>query len=189
MGLISKFGKEKADKLKKENVLEHNEIFAKMLDIKVNNIFYGNIKYEENFKQKLSTKFYNIGINSGSGGRWESKKLSIEHTIALIYKLLSKKINDKDVCIYLLGGEDEKERNMMINNRFENENRVKYLGEFKILEFAALIKNLDYLISSDSLALHLAIAQKNKKFKFLCSNICSRNRNFWNRDKDTIDSR
>ncbi len=65
-----------------------------------------------------------------------------------------------------MGGEDEKERNMMINNRFENENRVKYLGEFKILEFAALIKNLDYLISSDSLALHLAIAQKIKNLSF-----------------------
>ena len=55
MGLISKFGKEKADKLKKENVSEHNEIFAKMLDIKVNNIFYGNIKYEENFNHLNST--------------------------------------------------------------------------------------------------------------------------------------
>lgn len=168
MGLLSKLGKDKADLLKKQNQLEHNEIFSKMLDVDVENVFYGSIKHEEKFADVVDKKRFNLGINSGSGGRWESKKLPIDRVVALVNLLLDMNtILGKDVAIYLLGGYDEQARNEEIKSYFLQDSRVLFLGsDFSILEFSALIKNMDYLITSDSLALHLSIAQKVPNLSF-----------------------
>jgi heptosyltransferase-2 len=169
MGLLSKYGKEIADKLKKNNFLTHKEIFEKMLDIKIKKpIFFNSFKIEERIKNKFdfNNKYFNIGINSGSGGRWTSKQLKIKETIKLINMLLNIKINNKATRIFLLGGPDEIERNKKILKSINNE-RIVNTGNFNsLLEFAAIIKYLNYIISSDSLALHLAISQNVKNLSF-----------------------
>jgi heptosyltransferase-2 len=167
MGLLSVYGKEKADQLKKENQLEHNQIFAHMLDIEISTSFFYNSKIlEERISKNFKADTFKIGLNSGSGGRWESKKLPIDETIKLINFLLSIKIKNKNVEIYLLGGEDEKDRNKEIVSNINNENLKDAGTDNSLLEFAAIIKNMDYLISSDSLALHLGIAQGVKNLSF-----------------------
>jgi heptosyltransferase-2 len=44
--------------------------------------------------------------------------------------------------------------------KFSNDNLVYIDTDNSLLDFAALIKRVNYLITSDSLAMHLAIAQK-----------------------------
>ena len=61
-------------------------------------------------KNKISKKDLVIGINTGAGGRWQDKKLSIEKTAELIGKL--NKI--KNARLILFGGPEEKERNEQI---------------------------------------------------------------------------
>ncbi len=168
MGLLSIHGKEKADALKKENQLEHNEIFAKMLGITIDSpLFFNSYILEEQMHRIVSNpKYFLIGINSGSGGRWESKKLPIEQTIILINHLLDSEINGKKTFIYLLGGVEEQERHRQIISNTSSE-RLKDAGtKNTILEFAAIVRAMDYIITSDSLALHLAIAQRKKNLSF-----------------------
>lgn len=167
MGLLSVYGKEKADQMKKENQLEHNQIFAQMLDIKISSsFFYSSNILEEKISKQFKADTFKIGLNSGSGGRWESKKLPIVETIKLIQLLLSMKIKNENVEIYLLGGEDEKARHKEIMTNINNKNLKNAGTDNSLLEFSAIIKNMDYLISSDSLALHLGIAQGVKNLSF-----------------------
>lgn len=167
MGLLSIHGKETADQMKKENQLEHNQIFAQMLDIEIStSFFYSSNILEEKISKNFKADTFKIGLNSGSGGRWESKKLPITETIKLINLLLSINIENKNIEIYLLGGEDEKARHKEIMTQVNSENLQDAGTENSLLEFAAIIKNMDYLISSDSLALHLGIAQKIQNLSF-----------------------
>ena len=167
MGLLSKYGKAEADRLKKENRLEHNEIMERILGIEIKEPFFYNSSYlEEKAKSVFDDRFFNIGLNSGSGGRWQSKQLSLEKSIALIGQLLELKIGGKETKIYLFGGLEEQERHREITNAFKTQSVVDTGNANTILEFAALIKGCDYLISSDSLALHLGISQGVKNLSF-----------------------
>lgn len=169
MGLLSKYGKKRADELKKQNRLTHREIFEKMLNIKIKEpIFFNSFVIEKRIKNRFdfSEEYFNIGINSGSGGRWSSKQLKIEETVQLVNMLLNKTVDNKLIRIFLLGGYEEIERNKKILENINNE-RVIDTGNFNsLLEFAAIVKHLDYIITSDSLALHLAISQGIKNLSF-----------------------
>ena len=70
------------------------------------------------------------------------------------------------MTIYLLGGLDDLEYNKSLKLNFINNPNVIILEPMSLLEFAAVIKNMDYLISADTMALHLAIAQKVKNISF-----------------------
>lgn len=167
MGLLSIYGKTKADQMKKENKLSHNEIFAKMLEINITStIFYNSYIVEKQIARSFTNNTFKIGLNSSSGGRWESKKLPITETIELINLLLNTKVDGKSVEVYLLGGEDEKDRNNQIMLEINSKALIDTGADNSLLEFSAIIKNMDYLISSDSLALHLGIAQAIKNLSF-----------------------
>lgn len=161
MGIISKFGKEKADELKKKNQLTHDEIFSEILNI--NNIqpcFFNSFAIENRIKIQFSNEYFHIGINSGAGKRWPSKSMNTSEVVNLINHLCNLRIKNKNVFIHLLGGNDEQERNKLIK---QNATRCKFIDivetSHSLLEFAAVIKYCDYIITSDSLALHFAISQ------------------------------
>jgi len=161
MSLISKYGKERADQLKKKNKLSHNEIFSMILDI--NNIkpFFYN-PYIPNIVSSIQfhKKYFHIGINSSAGVRWPSKSMRVEEVIKLIEVLTKKCINDKKIFIHLLGSKKELRRNKIILKHF-NDKKVDILDTSEsIFKFATVIKLCNYVITSDSLALHLAIAQR-----------------------------
>ena len=161
MGKISQFGPEKADQLKKENKLTHTAIFSRILGIQISRpLFFGSSVINTLIGDQMSSEFFRIGINSGSGGRWESKRLPIPETIDLIIRLLKYSIMGKNVFIELLGGVDEQERNFKIKDTFKSNNLVRvFESSDSILHFSALVSNCNYIITSDSLAMHLAIAQ------------------------------
>jgi heptosyltransferase-2 len=165
MGLISGFGKKKADELKAKNKKTHPEIMYKILGLKYRKQepILGLGRKELDFGKKFAEKHdikksdIAIGINTGAGGRWEDKKLSVGDTAKLIGKL-SRIKNSK---IILFGGPEETERNKKIIEAAGT--GITDAGcNNPLMEFASLVNLCDVLVTSDSLALHIGIAMKKK---------------------------
>lgn len=169
MGLLSKYGKQRADELKKKNKLNHTQIFANIFGVSVNDVkpvFYNSALLEKETKILFNDKYFHIGINSGAGNRWRNKEMNLSEVIKLINILKELNINNKKVFIHLLGGEKELTRNNEILKYFSNDNVDIQQTTESVLKFAAVIKFCNYLITSDTLALHLAIAQKIPNLSF-----------------------
>ncbi len=170
IGLISKFGKQKADELKAKNTKTYQEIIYNILDLDykkqepiliLNNNELG---FGKDFAQKNNIKNRDIviGINTGAGGRWQDKKLSTEKTIELVDKLNNGiKINNKTIKLLLFGGPKEKERNKEIKKLVKT-NIIDAGCDNSLMEFASLVNLCNILITSDSLAMHIGIALKKK---------------------------
>lgn len=169
MGIISKFGKQKADELKAINKKTYQEIMYQILDLDYKKqepiliLDKNNLQFGNEFKKNngIENKDMVVGINTGAGGRWQDKRLSIEKTIELIGKL-NKKINAK---LILFGGPEEKER----NDKIKNSVKMKIIDagcDNSLMEFASLVNLCDILVTSDSLAMHIGTALKKKIVAF-----------------------
>jgi heptosyltransferase-2 len=165
MGLLSEHGKERADELKKQNQRTHPEIYASMLGIEMGEPDLFVSKPAADFAREFSRRtglhgsFPLIGFNTGAGGRWESKKLSVAKTIEVACAL-HERLGGKET-ILLLGGRDEAERNAAILAGIGDGAQVVDAGTDNTMHhFAALIDRLDLLLTSDSLAMHVGIARK-----------------------------
>lgn len=155
MGLISELGKNVADNLKKENTLGHAEIFARMLELEsVVPRFFNDPTINRPLKEKDGT--FHVGLNLSAGKRWPSKSLKIEEARKLISGLLEMGLS---IRISVIGGQDDLPYNLEISH-FHLNDRVALIPPTDLLSFAGFISGLDLLITSDSLALHLAISQK-----------------------------
>lgn len=166
MGLLSRFGKQEADRRKLANERSHPEIYADMLGIEKGEpelpLSSEAIAFAEDFARRTDLHAGGpvIGMNTGSGGRWESKKLSVERTVALMCGLAERRGDDPRFLV--LGGPEEAGRNARILTAAESKGlRVLDAGtDNPILAFAALVDRLDLLVTSDSLALHVANARR-----------------------------
>ena len=165
MGLLSVHGKQEADRLKLENTQSHPAIFARMLGIEMGepelSLTEEARSFAEDFRRRneLGAARPVIGLNTGAGGRWESKKLPVERVVELIARLDAELAGR--VSFLLLGGPEERARNDEILRRAEGRGRVVDAGtENSLPRFAALVDGLDLLVTSDSLALHVAIARR-----------------------------
>ena len=170
MGLISKFGKEKADELKARNKKTYQEIMYRILDLDYekqepilildkNSLQFGN-EFKKN--NEISKNELVIGINTGASGRWQDKKLSIGETADLIDKLNTEINNAK---LLLFGGPEEKERNKRIQKAVKTE-IIDAGCDNSLMEFASLVNQCNVLITSDSLAMHIGTALKKKIVAF-----------------------
>lgn len=166
MGLLSKHGKKRADFLKKANTFEHNEIFSRILDIKIAKPFLEININKNKSMNNFNNNYFNIGFNPGSGGRWPSKKIKIKEAINLVNLLEKTKVNNKFIKIHMLGGKDEKELIRSIIKGSKNANIIDTGHNNSLKDFAKIISLLDLVVSSDSLALHLSIAQGIKNISF-----------------------
>lgn len=170
MGLISKYGKKKADELKAKNKKTYQEIMYNILGLnykKQEPILVLNkkeIDFGKKFAKDNGIKNDNvvIGINTGAGGRWQDKKLSVEETAELIDKLNNKIGNAK---LLLFGGPEEKERNEKIMQKIKME-IIDAGCDNSLMEFASLVNLCNVLVASDSLALHIGTALKKKVVSF-----------------------
>ncbi len=162
MSLLGK--KPQNDLLKKKNKKTHRQIIAEIVGVDP-------LRYEpflkldeaqkkraEEFREKnlLLKEDFIIGLNTGAADRWP-KSLSLEKTLKLI-DLLYKNFKPK---ILLYGGPNEKERNQ----------KIKELTKIKIIDtgcdnnltdFISLVSLSTIFITTDSLALHIALALKRK---------------------------
>jgi heptosyltransferase-2 len=169
MGLISKFGKEKADQLKARNKTTYQGIMYGILGLDYKSqepILILNdeeLKFGKDFAEKNSINEDDlvIGINTGAGGRWKDKKLSEELTAELIDKLNA----IKNVKLLLLGGLEEKERNEIIKESVTT-SIIDAGCDNSLMKFASLVNLCDILITSDSLAMHIGTALKKKIIAF-----------------------
>lgn len=108
-------------------------------------------------KHKLTKKRPWIGVNTGAGSKFETKRWPKERFLKLVNLLIEK----KKATAFLLGGEGEKKINKWIEERAID--KVYNTGSKNSLrEFAGFISFLDLVLSSDSLAMHLALALKKK---------------------------
>jgi ADP-heptose:LPS heptosyltransferase len=104
-----------------------------------------------------------VGINTGSGTRFAGKRLPVES-----YKKLAEKLgNELGATVFLLGGQDEIERNAWI----EKNARAPLVntGSHPIPVFAGIVKACDLVITGDTTALHVAIAVRTPVLAYFAS--------------------
>ena len=165
MGLLSVHGKREADRLKLANERSHPAIFADMLGVEMGELELPLGPEAEEFGRAFAARrgapegVRWIGLNTGAGGRWESKRLSEERVAELVRELDRRSLDG--LGYVLLGGHDELERNARILARLAGHPRLVDAGTRNgLLEFAAIVDGLDLLVTSDSLALHVANARR-----------------------------
>jgi len=165
MGLLSVHGKEEADRRKLANRESHPALFARMLGIEMGEPELGLPRAAREFAQRfaeqrgLGARGPVVGLNTGSGGRWESKKLSEERTVEFARALAGAR--GGALQFLLCGGPEEQERNAAIGRGLDAA-RVSWVDAGtgnSLLEFSALVARCRLLVTSDSLALHLALTQ------------------------------
>lgn len=167
MGLISRFGKKKADLLKAKNKRTYQEVMYKILGLNYKKqkpiliLDEKSLQFAKKFAKRNIKKYGLVaGINTGAGGRWQDKKLGIDETAELIDKL-NVQLKNKKIKIILFGGPEEKERNEKIKKIVKTD--VVDAGcNNSLMEFASLVNLCNILVTSDSLALHVGIALKKK---------------------------
>ncbi|MBU0501854.1 MAG: glycosyltransferase family 9 protein [Candidatus Margulisbacteria bacterium] len=164
MSAISRFGLEKANELKRLNKKTFQEHLGELLGVRYGGYVFQltpeEIEYGRNFVKGLGIGRGKriIGVNTGAGKRWQMKALGIEKTIELI-KILSKELG---VASLILGGKEEEQRNQII----AKETVMPSAGVHSIRHFAAIINQCEVVVTSDSLAMHLAIALGKKLVVF-----------------------
>lgn len=174
MGLLSRLGKAHADRLKVENTRSHPAIFAAMLGIAEGR---PELPLPEAARDRAAT-FADahalhaagavVGLNTGAGGRWRSKGLPVERVVELTARLHAA-LHGRATFL-LLGGPEEHDRNVAIAHgvaALPHGVRLVDAGTaHALLDFAALIDRCDLLVSSDSLALHMALARRRRVVAF-----------------------
>lgn len=165
MGLLSKFGKEKADEVKKKNKKTYQQIMENILGIKADkqilDLAKEEVSYGKAFMEKNNLKSSDliIGVNTSAGHRWGLKRLPIGKTVDLISKLKNK-LNAK---VILLGGPEEVQRNYTIVQKTKS---IDAGCDNTIMQFAGIMSICNLIIASDSLAMHIALALKKKTVAF-----------------------
>ena len=167
MGIHSRYGLAKADQLKKLNTKSHCQIFSKIFNVDnvEPNIFFPEFDIDLYGSDIVNKKL--IGINAFAGGRWKSKQLDSNQLEQLVKELVT---DDSFVeyGVVLIGqGDDFQENKALIDrNNYSSDKIVAADTSSSLFELINLIGKLNILISSDSLAMHLAIAQKVKTVAF-----------------------
>jgi heptosyltransferase-2 len=156
LSLISRYGKETADQLKKKNLRTYPSLLFEMLDISPGTPSLKIPDRERNFALSFAERYLTsnqlvIGLNTGAGARWRYKRLSEEKSANLVDLLT----NFLGATVILFGGPTEIDRNRSIQN-LSNNIAINAGNDNSLLEFSAKIALCDVLITSDSLALHIA---------------------------------
>jgi len=164
MSAISKFGLGRANELKKLNRKTFQQHMAELLGVGISpyvfNLTPDEIEYGNEAVKNLGISKTDrvIGVNTGAGKRWPQKSWGIRQTVDLI-KRLTKELG---IVSLILGGEDEKGRNRIISS----ESGMPDAGSHSLRHFASIINQCRGVLSSDSLAMHFAIALGKKVVAF-----------------------
>jgi heptosyltransferase-2 len=92
-----------------------------------------------------------VGLNTGCGERWISRRWNDDNWIELI-----KLLKGKGYAPVLLGGKQEHE----LNTRLATTSSAMYFGHFNIQKFISLVDACDVVVTTVTMALHVAIALK-----------------------------
>lgn len=166
MGLLSVHGKARADQLKVENQESQPAIYARMLGIAMGK---PQLVLPADSRQRAAARAQAegwhaagplVGLNTGAGGRWSSKQLPVQRTADLAGAIARERRGA--VRFLILGGEAESARNReILQSMAVHPCKPQGLDagtEHSLLDFAALVEQCDLLVTSDSLALHMAVS-------------------------------
>jgi len=104
-----------------------------------------------------------VGLNTGCGGRWVSRRWPDSHWISL-----ARALRRKGYLPLLLGGEQEHTTNL----RIARKSGATYLGHFPLSRFIALVDRCQLVVTAVTMAMHITIGL-NKKI-VLFNNIFNR---------------
>jgi len=148
-----------------QNTMTYQEIIYKTSEIEYQRDGYV-FQLEEEYRDKASRFFQEknidetrtaIGLNTGAGVKFETKQWPSEQYLRLI-EYMSEGLQAN---IFLLGGKRETELNHYLENKAKS--GVFNTGnDNSLLEFAGFLSKMDIVVSSDTLGMHLAIAQGKK---------------------------
>jgi heptosyltransferase-2 len=175
MGLISSYGKQRADELKRENTRTHSEIFADIFQVSL-----GTPSFFNNNESELAAAAWRhsvlnagevlIGINAFAGARWPSKAIPTNEYHDFIRQLFDEPSLASKLKIVLLGAGNDAAHNKSFHDALGRPTNIIPLDTSgDVLELGAVIKSLDLLVTADSLALHLAVAQQVPVVTFFAS--------------------
>ena len=166
MGLLSVHGKQQADRLKVQNTKSQPRIYAEMLGIEMGKPALHLPESAREGARAFAARNHLgggvplVGLNTGAGGRWLSKQLPVERTVALA-GALSEKLRGQ-VAFLILGGAAEVERHRAIAAGLRAHPASPAFADagndHALLDFAARVELCSLLVTSDSLALHMAVA-------------------------------
>ena len=159
MSLVSRHGCADAARLKRENRRSHSEIMAEMFEVgPVPFAFFGDPALEASAREwRRSIPGPLVGINPFAGARWPSKALRPDELRGLVAALLA--AGRGDLRLALLGTGEDRRSNRALAAGLGDPRILVPDTDASVLDLAATIGVLDYLVTSDSLALHLALAQ------------------------------
>lgn len=151
------------DNLKKSNTRTYQEIIYSILNLNepisspILNITGNNTDANKYISDiiNLSTQNQIIGLNIGIGPKWPSKGWPLVKWEELIEKLLKDKIK-----VLLLVGPDEIEANKYLLTKFPGLNSSGCHNT--LIKFAEIMNLCSVIVTSDSLALHIATALNKK---------------------------
>lgn len=171
MGLTSEFEAEKANELKKANTRTMYEMWYDGLDlprpIEKPRIYGSSKPYEPH---NVNGRHI-IGLNTQGGSRWKYKSWTADATYELAHRLIS-----DGHYVVLMGGREEEQFNVNIARRIGAVhtgvvpsptapncviNPADYdrpVTHWNVLDLNEVVKKLTILVTSDSLAMHLAVA-------------------------------
>jgi ADP-heptose:LPS heptosyltransferase len=149
----------------KQNTMTYQEIIAKTaeLEYKRNPYVFQIGDHDKNKashffnKHKIPEDTLAIGLNTGAGVKFETKQWPAKNYLKLIDNL----VKNIEATIFLLGGKRETELNRFIEKNAKH--KVYNTGnDNSLLEFAGFLSLMDIVVTSDTLGMHLAIAQGKK---------------------------
>jgi heptosyltransferase II len=164
MGLLSKFGKARADQLKRLNTRGHAEIFQRIFQVDaVRPEFFLSRDGKAAAAGFLPGRASLVGINPYAGGRWPSKEVRDDELYSLLKAIGEQRVFPQPVTVVLFGAGEDRRRNESLAARVAaariSQEIVVADTDASLMTLAGYISRMDLMISSDSLAMHLAIAQ------------------------------
>lgn len=178
MGLLSRDGLAVADKRKLANRRTHGDLLAEVVGVEPGkpalHLSPDELARGAHLLEGLAPaeRGLRIGLNTGAGGRWRTKSMQPQEVVALVSRLHSEfaSASGPGVQFLLLGGEEERQRNQDLMTGAGAASPQAILVDtgcdHSLLSFGALVAGLDLLVTSDSLALHMAVALEVKTVAF-----------------------
>jgi len=145
MSLISRFGKKKADSLKRQNKTSYQELLYSMLGLD-----WKKQKYKLGHIPKSSEINKKIGVVVSAGKRWPMKSLPEDKLIKLV-----KIIYSKGYDVLLLGGKDDQKVITTIHSVFPKSLIHKPVELEKYID---IMNGCRVIITPDTLAMHISIS-------------------------------